>query len=88
MESVCKFWIPLIDCCLNHLLEYIDDIDAQRQPNEIITIIVPQFVANEGIASILHARTADTLRKVLLGRKDIVITEVPYQVEPVENFKG
>lgn len=70
------------------LLEYIDDIDAQRQPNEIITIIIPQFVAKEGVASILHARSADTLRKVLLGRKDIVITEVPYQVEPVENFKG
>jgi hypothetical protein len=70
------------------LLEYIDDIDAQRQPNEIITIIVPQFVAKEGAANLLHARTADTLRKVLLGRRDIVITEVPYQVDLVENIKG
>ena len=70
------------------LLEYIDAIEAQLQPNEILTIIVPQFVANEGIANVLHARTADTLRKVLLGRKDIVITEVPYQVDLVENFKG
>jgi amino acid transporter len=70
------------------LLEYIDAIEAQLQPNEILTIIVPQFVANEGIANVLHARTADTLRKVLLGRKDIVITEVPYQVDLVENLKG
>ncbi len=70
------------------LLEYIDDIDAQRQPNEILTIIVPQFVANESVANLLHARTADTLRKVLLGRRDIVITEVPYQVDLVEKFKG
>lgn len=67
------------------LLEYIDQIDAQRQPNEIITIIVPQFVANEGVTNLLHARTADTLRKVLLGRKDIVITEVPYQVDLAEH---
>ena len=26
------------------LLEYIEKIDAKRQPNEIITIVVPQFV--------------------------------------------
>jgi len=26
-------------------------------------------------------RTADTLRKILMGQKDIVIVEVPYQVD-------
>lgn len=70
------------------LLEYIDDIYSQRQPNEIISIVVPHFVANEPLAGILHANTAETLRKVLLGRKDIVITEVPYQVDLSENQKG
>lgn len=70
------------------LLEYIDDIYAQRQPHEILSIVVPHFVANEPLAGVLHANTAETLRKVLLGRKDIVITEVPYQVDLLENQKG
>ena len=26
------------------LLEYIEEIDDQRQPNEVITIVVPQFI--------------------------------------------
>jgi hypothetical protein len=63
------------------LLEYIEEIDNQRQPNEVITIIVPQFVPKQVIAEVLHARTADSLRKVLLNRTGIVITEVPYQVD-------
>jgi len=63
------------------LLEYIDELDAQRQPNEEITIVVPRFVTQGLWKNLLHTRTADTLRKVLLFRKNIIIVEVPYQVE-------
>lgn len=63
------------------LLEYIEEIDDQRQPNEVITIVVPQFIPKHVLSEALHARTADTLRRVLLNRKGIVITEVPYQVD-------
>jgi len=65
---------------LEPLLEYIEEIDEQRQANEIITVVVPQFVPRHWWARFLHARTADTLRKVLLNRTEIVITEVPYEV--------
>ena len=63
------------------LLTYIEEIDAKKQPNEIITIVVPQFVPKHWYVNLLHTHTADTLRRVLLFRKDIVITEVPYQVD-------
>jgi amino acid transporter len=63
------------------LLEYIEEIDRNRKANEVISIIVPQFIPRHGITNALHAHTADTLRKVLLSRKEIVIMEVPYQVD-------
>ncbi len=63
------------------LLNYIEEIDQQRQTNELITIVVPQFVTHNRLAGFLHTRTADTLRKVLIFQKDIVITDVPYQVD-------
>jgi amino acid transporter len=66
---------------LEPLLNYIDDVDANPLPGNVITIIVPQFVPKNGITHFLHTRTAETLRKVLLNRSNIVITEVPYQVE-------
>jgi amino acid transporter len=63
------------------VLEYVDNIDAQRLPNEMITIVVPQFIPRRAWTNFLHMRTADTLRKALSARKDIVIVEVPYQVD-------
>jgi amino acid transporter len=66
---------------LEPLLNYIEEIDQQRQTNELITIVVPQFVAHNRLTDVLHTHTADTLRKVLIFQKDIVITDVPYQVD-------
>ncbi|MEJ5198452.1 MAG: APC family permease [Anaerolineae bacterium] len=63
------------------LVRYIEEIAAQRQPNEVITIVVPQFVPKQWWANALHAQTATWLRFALLGQPGIVVTDVPYQVE-------
>jgi amino acid transporter len=63
------------------LLAYIDEISADRQPNETITIIVPQFVPKRLWTNALHTQTAVALRVALLFRKGFVVTEVPYQVD-------
>jgi len=65
---------------LEPMLQYIEDLDAQRKPNEIITIVVPQFIPRHWWTNYLHTRTADALRSALFFKKDIVITDVPYQV--------
>jgi amino acid transporter len=66
---------------LEPLLQYIDAIASQRQPNETITIIVPQFVPKRWLYNVLHTQTAMMLRLVLLFKRGVVITDVPYQVE-------
>ncbi len=66
---------------LEPLLTYIDEIDIRRQPNEIITVVVPQFVPRHWWYNLLHTQTAFWLRTVLLFRPGIVITDVPYQIE-------
>jgi len=65
---------------LEPLLEYIDKIDVTLRGDEAITIVVPQFIPKHWWNNFLHTRTAEMLRKVLLQRENIVITEVPYQV--------
>jgi hypothetical protein len=66
---------------LEPLLEYLAQLQALKKHNETITIVVPAFVPKNSWANVLHMRTADTLRKVLRNRKDLVIIEVPYQVD-------
>ena len=63
------------------ILEYTEQILARRQPNEIITIVVPHFVPKNRLTNALHTQTATLLRLALLFRPGIVITNVPYLVD-------
>lgn len=65
---------------LEPLLDYISGVADQRQPNETITIVVPQIVPRKRWHNLLHAQTAVFLRIALLFRPGIVITDVPYQL--------
>ncbi len=66
---------------LEPLLGYIEEIAAQRQPNETITIVVPQFVPRHWWHNVLHAQAAMLLRMMLLFKPGIVITDVPYRLD-------
>jgi hypothetical protein len=65
---------------LEPLLNYIEEIISNRQPNETITIVVPHFVPTRRVYNALHMQTAELLRRELLSTPGVVITEVPYQV--------
>ena len=64
---------------LDPVIEYIEYIAAQRQPNDTITIVVPHFVTSHWFDNLLHSQTAMTLQLRLLRLPDIVVTDVPYQ---------
>lgn len=65
---------------LEPLLEYLQDVITHRQPHEVITIVVPQFVPSKRWHEFLHMRTADLLRDQLLSYPGVVVVDVPYQV--------
>ena len=58
-----------------------ETLAAKRQPNEIITVVVPQFIPKHVQHKALHYQTAEALRSNLLSREGIVIADVPYQVD-------
>jgi amino acid transporter len=66
------------------LLGYIEEILESRQPNETITIVVPQFIPSKRWHHALHMRTANFLRQELLSRPGVVVTDVPYHVYNVQ----
>jgi len=65
---------------LEPFLEYVNELCAILQPNERLTIVVPQFIPKHSWHNLLHTQTAFWLRFVLLNKRGVVITEVPYQV--------
>jgi amino acid transporter len=66
------------------LLTYLEDVIDHRQPNETITVVVPQFIPSKSWHNVLHMRTANVLRQELLSRHGVVVTDVPYHVHTHE----
>ena len=66
---------------LEPLLDYIEEVSALKEPNEVITIVVPHFVPRHWWQNLLHTQTAVWLRWALILRPGIVITDVPYLVD-------
>ncbi len=62
------------------MMEYIECLLMERSKNELITIVVPQFVPKHWWENLLHNQTALMLRFALLFKPSVVIVEVPYQV--------
>jgi hypothetical protein len=63
------------------LLQYLEGILAHRQPNETVTIVVPQFISRNWLSNLLHSQTAAMLNLALIFKPGVVITNMPYQVD-------
>ncbi|MBM3126671.1 MAG: APC family permease, partial [Chloroflexi bacterium] len=59
---------------LEPFLEYADELHDILQPNERLTIVLPQFTPRHWWHNLLHTQTAFWLRFALLSKKGIVIT--------------
>lgn len=59
------------------LLSYIDLIQ-RRRPNDLITVMVPEYVPAHWWEQFLHSQTALRLKAALLFRDNTVVTSVPY----------
>ena len=64
------------------LMDYIAELARNRQPNETIMVIVPEFVPSHWWQNLLHTQAALTLRFAFRSVPGVVIMDVPYQVNP------
>jgi amino acid transporter len=69
------------------VLRYVDELDAQRD-NDIVTIVIPEFVVGSRFGQLLHNQSALFLKGRLLFRKNTVVTSVPYHVEGLSRSKA
>ncbi len=62
------------------LIDYLDRVD-RCQTDDMITIVMPQFVASRWWHNLLHNQTAFLIRLALLFRRGFVVTDVPYRLK-------
>ena len=62
---------------LRPLLDYIDSIQA-RGGEQMITVVVPEFLPKKWWQHVLHNQTALVIKAALLFRRNTVVADVPY----------
>ncbi len=62
------------------LIKYLNELGAQRQPGDVITVVLPQFIPVNWWENLLHNQTAWPLRLALLFREGYIVIDVPYHL--------
>jgi amino acid transporter len=62
------------------LLEYLDHLQRQTA-DQLVTIILPEFIPARWWQHLLHNQTALLIKGALLFRKGVIVTNVPYHLD-------
>lgn len=65
---------------LTPLVDYIEQVNHDEFSDQVITIVIPEFVPKDQLSHLLHNQTANILRRQLRSQQDIVIIDVPYHI--------
>jgi amino acid transporter len=66
---------------LTPIVDYIKHVNQVEFPHELTTVVIPEFIPERIGAQYLHNQTATRLRSLLRSYQDIVIIEVPFQID-------
>jgi hypothetical protein len=61
------------------LLAYIEAL-ARSRPDQLITVVLPEFVPHRAWQRLLHNQQAQRLKRALLSRPNVVLVDVPYHL--------
>lgn len=73
---------------LTPLVDYIETVNHTEFPDLLITVVIPEFVASDASARILHNQTANLIRRHLRSREDVIVIDVPYHIPSVAEENG
>jgi hypothetical protein len=62
------------------ILQFVDEMDS-RYENDVVTVVIPEFVVSHWWSHVLHNQSALFLKGRLLFRKGTVVTSVPYHLD-------
>jgi hypothetical protein len=62
------------------IMEYVDAVD-RAQPNQPITVVLPEFVTRRWWQQMLHNQLSHRLKRELMDRPNTVVVDVPYHLE-------
>lgn len=65
---------------LTPLVEYVDKVNRLEFDDYLVTVVIPEFIPEAGMAGVLHNQTANMLRRRLRSKEDVIVIDVPYHI--------
>ncbi|MEI2691571.1 MAG: amino acid permease [Anaerolineae bacterium] len=65
---------------LTPLVDYIEHVNNVEHSNQLVTVVVPEFVSDSFTGQLLHNQTANILRRRLRKHEDVVVIDVPFHL--------
>jgi hypothetical protein len=62
------------------LVEFIERIDRHYDNEKTVTVLLPEFITRKWWHRLLHNQSAFRIRSLLLARKDVVVSTVPFRL--------
>lgn len=72
---------------LDPLIDYIGHVNNAEFPGQLVTVVVPEFIAESFWAGFLHNQTANFLRRRLRNEENLIIIDVPFHVESTDEVQ-
>ena len=83
-ESVPDVPLVVVDSPYRSIVEpimaYIDAMD-RAQPNQMVTVVLPEFVPKYFWQNFLHNQLSSRLKRALVDRRNTVVVDVPYHLQ-------
>lgn len=62
------------------LVDFIIEADKTKQPGEVVTVLIPEFITCKWWHRFLHNQTGLMLQNILVFQTDVVVTTVPFHL--------
>jgi hypothetical protein len=70
------------------LVDYILRVNHEEFPEQLVTVVIPEFVAETLWERTLHNQTANSLRRALHQHHDLVVIDVPYHIMSTKEWRA
>lgn len=62
------------------LLDYVSELEKEKQPEDYITVLIPEFETKKWWHHLLHNQTGWILRTLLIWRENVIVSTIPYHL--------
>ncbi len=63
------------------LIDYVTELEQQKQPEDYITVLIPEFETKKWWHRLLHNQTGWLLRALLILHEAVIVTTVPFHLK-------